>query len=67
METVKFLGTSGGKDKKNKTDDPNEVLIIGQEYTLLDTEIVNSYYVRFILKEFPDLKFNSSCFSMRKL
>jgi len=39
-------------------DDPRDILEKGKEYTLLRRE-VHSWHTKYILKEFPHLKFNS--------
>jgi len=58
---VKFVGSSKDQVQWGSHDDPEGLLIFGQEYTIDHTE-VHSSYTKVYLKEFPSKHFNSCLF-----
>jgi hypothetical protein len=58
---VQYVGASDEQIQWGNNDDPREVLQEGTEYELLDKE-VHSWHTKYVLKDFPEMKFNSVCF-----
>jgi hypothetical protein len=59
---LKYIGVSDEQVQWGRNDDPRDSFLeIGKTYELLDKE-VHSWHTKFILKEFPDKKFNSVSF-----
>lgn len=57
----KFIGTDDYQVKWGNNDDPRPLMVIGQEYTLINKE-VHSWHTKYMFKEFPGKKFNSVAF-----
>lgn len=58
MRSVKYIGCSDAQTKWGSNDDPRDILVVGQYYNLLREEI-HTWHTKYILTEFPDMKFNS--------
>jgi len=58
---VKYIGASDAQVNYGSNDDPRGLLKEGKIYTIQRKE-VHSYHTKYILKEFPDKKFNSVSF-----
>jgi hypothetical protein len=58
---VKYMGATIDQVRCGGNNDPRLYLKIGESYEVLDEE-VHSWHTKLILKEFPELKFNSVCF-----
>ena len=59
---VKYVGASTEQVNWGSNDDPRGVLVKGKRYALLREE-VHSWHTKYILRVFPDKKFNSASFS----
>jgi hypothetical protein len=59
---VKFVGSSIEQVRWGSNDDPDEFLRRGKKYELLREE-VHSWHTKYVLRDFPDKKFNSSSFA----
>jgi hypothetical protein len=60
-EFVVYVGSSDEQVQWGSNDDPNGILVKGKKYELLREE-VHTWHTKYILKDFPDKKFNSSSF-----
>lgn len=58
---VKYTGATDEQVRWGCNDDPRGLLVENQEYELL-TQEVHSWHTKYILKEFPNKKFNSVSF-----
>lgn len=62
---AKFNGCSESQIKWGGTDDPAGLLEVGEIYKV-DDLIVRSYHTKVILAAFPEHRFNSVCFDIKK-
>jgi len=58
---VIYLGATDYQIKWGNNDDPRGILKEGTEYEVADKE-VHTWHTKYILAEFPYLRFNSTCF-----
>jgi hypothetical protein len=58
---VKYIGADNEQVAWGGNDDPRELLIIGETYTVIGKE-VHSWHTKIILEDYPDKKFNDSSF-----
>ena len=56
-----YNGASDEQVKWGANDDPRGVLTEGKEYEVLRTD-VHTWHTKYILADYPALKFNSVCF-----
>lgn len=62
---VVYTGCSSEQVKWGSNDNPNNILIIGKEYTVKSIDI-HSWHTKIELKEFPGKFFNNVCFKRVK-
>lgn len=60
-DKVRYTGCTDDQIKWGSHDDPREILVVGEEYTIEHLE-VHSSFTRVFLQEIDDLSFNSVCF-----
>ncbi len=63
---VKFIASSESQVNWGGNDDPAALLTAGVEYELLREE-VHSWHTKYILRDFPDKKFNSCSFEPARI
>ena len=61
MKKVIYTGATNSQVLWGGNDDPRGVLVDGRGYELERAE-QHTWHTKYILKEYPDLKFNSVCF-----
>ena len=60
---VRYKGSTIGQIRWGGNDDPRDLLILNEIYTVKETEI-HTWHTKYILEEHPSLKFNSVCFDI---
>jgi len=59
--SVVYKGCSAEQASWGNNDNPKNVLVVGNTYTVDEIE-EHSWHTKYVLQGFPNLKFNSVCF-----